>query len=276
MSRTFKINNIILFFLITVISINCKGQTNKRTKEYYNKVLEFYNCLDRSFVSLKKTSELFGHGTLVTEEFLFFQKCEKQYNDAYCNEEFEKRKDHPEKYNSKIFQVFRKMKNQFLQGEKDSIHSIVFRSSLYDGPGPSSVGLDVKFPNGNVVYFYLDKYTDEPVSITNIYLTSGESAFDALGAYRDKKDFLRRMGIINDSDGYTNIRKAPSGKAPIVGRFVKDAIFYYTPTSKSSWWPVYKNDYQKSVGYIYKNRILRYPDFPKKLKEKGKRESSGY
>ena len=115
---------------------------------------------------------------------------------------------------------------------------------------------------------------DTPTQILNIWLPNGESLDDLVEGIKVEK--LQRPGIINDPDGYTNIREKPDkNSAIIVGKFVKNEIFYYTPVSGSDWWPVYKKDGGEQIGYIHKSRILKYSDFPPKLKEKVRKLRGG-
>ena len=62
------------------------------------------------------------------------------------------------------------------------------------------------------------------------------------------------IGIINDADGYTNIRKEASTKSQIIGRILKNEYFFYEEYN-SRWCKITKQDNTK--GFIHKSRILK-------------------
>jgi len=64
--------------------------------------------------------------------------------------------------------------------------------------------------------------------------------------------------IINDPDGYTNVRKAADGKSPIVAR-VNHSVMFSTHVQPSDWWQV--RVYPDIQGYIHKSRVLMIRDF---------------
>ncbi|MCV6630560.1 MAG: SH3 domain-containing protein [Flavobacteriaceae bacterium] len=62
-------------------------------------------------------------------------------------------------------------------------------------------------------------------------------------------------GIINDSDGYVNIRKSNSISSQIIGRIQKnEAFLFHFPIEKDDKWVLVKTS-DKKVGYVYFNRI---------------------
>lgn len=64
--------------------------------------------------------------------------------------------------------------------------------------------------------------------------------------------------VINDPDGYTNLRKNPDGKSAIVGRIDQGSTFVTHPQS-GDWWQV--KAYPDMIGYMHKSRILLLRDF---------------
>jgi hypothetical protein len=113
------------------------------------------------------------------------------------------------------------------------------------------------FPNGNTVYHQLSDG-----SWNHIWLPNGTDAFDM----SSRPWFFMRPAIINDRDGYVNIREAPNAQSKIVRRIKENEIFYFTPLSKAEWYPVYLREALPSLGYIHKSRIKTYDGFPNKLK----------
>lgn len=63
--------------------------------------------------------------------------------------------------------------------------------------------------------------------------------------------------VINDVDGYTNIREAPNSKSAIVGR-VESGHKFLTHLQPGDWWQVQVSE--NLYGYMHKSRILIQPD----------------
>jgi hypothetical protein len=62
-----------------------------------------------------------------------------------------------------------------------------------------------------------------------------------------------KKAVINDPDGYTNIRDGRSVNYNIVARIYENEIFYAYPSNTSNWYPVItKNGTQ---GYVHNSRI---------------------
>jgi hypothetical protein len=60
-------------------------------------------------------------------------------------------------------------------------------------------------------------------------------------------------GIINDPDGYVNVRKERDAKSEIICRILQNEKFLYWPASHSNWWSVKTKDGKS--GYVHKSRI---------------------
>lgn len=60
--------------------------------------------------------------------------------------------------------------------------------------------------------------------------------------------------VINDPDGFTNVREGQNGQSKIVGKIYNGDVFYYEKTS-SDWWEVYLKDDNNMMGYMHKSRI---------------------
>ncbi len=62
-----------------------------------------------------------------------------------------------------------------------------------------------------------------------------------------------KIGIINDKDGYVNVRLDKTSKSQILGKIYKDEYFTYFENTNSNWWLIeHKNG---EVGYVHKSRI---------------------
>ncbi len=77
-----------------------------------------------------------------------------------------------------------------------------------------------------------------------------------------------QVATIQDTDGWTNVRKSPDGKSEIIQRVYENEVFWYDyeeADQEQEWISIYlpKNDYslEKSepsyiVGFIHKSRLL--------------------
>jgi hypothetical protein len=63
----------------------------------------------------------------------------------------------------------------------------------------------------------------------------------------------RKQGIINDTDGYVNIRKEMNAQSEILGKIVKNEIFTYWETVGSNWYTVKTQD--GILGYVHRKVI---------------------
>ena len=69
--------------------------------------------------------------------------------------------------------------------------------------------------------------------------------------------YAQSFGIINDKDGYVNVRKEKSTNSAVVGKIYNDSLFGYDDEDKSDWIKIYKEDSGNSAleGYVHKSRI---------------------
>ncbi len=67
----------------------------------------------------------------------------------------------------------------------------------------------------------------------------------------------QEMGIINDPDGYTNVRKGEGTSFEIVGTIEESDQFLYYPNENSNWWKVEAiPSYGRAIeGFVHKSRI---------------------
>ena len=64
-------------------------------------------------------------------------------------------------------------------------------------------------------------------------------------------------GRVQDSDGYTNIRRGPSTSSAIVRQYQSGDYLYYTP-QRNGWSKVYSgNKASTFMGYMHTSRIVR-------------------
>jgi hypothetical protein len=66
------------------------------------------------------------------------------------------------------------------------------------------------------------------------------------------------FAIINDKDGFVNIRKDKNATSAVIGKIYNDDIFGYDPDDKSDWVEIYQQISPANVvhGYIHKSRVF--------------------
>ncbi len=67
------------------------------------------------------------------------------------------------------------------------------------------------------------------------------------------------VGVINDPDGYTNVRKEKSTSSPIVSKIFKGEIFSYQPVKGDKWYSVIVKG---QSGYVHSSRIVNVLSLP--------------
>lgn len=259
-----KIIIALIFFSGSIYAQKVNRFNPNDQKSYKPCVKEFYRLLfSNKKVTVKDFYRVYSFDDPKYEAGLFIKRNFKGHINDFIQLQ-QSIATHNDTLRSHVLLEVRAYKKQLTQGlSYYQICKLVDSSQLSDDGWEFAKHLEVKFPNGAEVFFEMNK--DTPKQILYIWLPDGKSLNSILQGIKVEK--FQRPGIINDPDGYTNIREKPDKSARIIGRFVKNEIFYYTPTNQSNWWPVYKKNAGPQVGYIYKNRILTYPHFPSKLKE---------
>ena len=158
-------------------------------------------------------------------------------------------------------------RNAITQGyDLDSICKIIDNAPAFtDGEWIDTI-VALSFPNGNVIYHQLSDG-----AWNHIWLPNGNCLFDNSST----PWMFMRPAIIDDPDGYVNIREKPNGHSTIVRKIEENELFYYTPISKEEWYPVYLEEGLPSIGYIHKSRIKTFDKFPEWLKKKVKELRGG-
>ena len=63
----------------------------------------------------------------------------------------------------------------------------------------------------------------------------------------------KHIAVINDPDGYTNVRNGMSAEAKIIDRLYEGEHYEVFPSTDSNWWVVYTQSNVK--GYVHKSRV---------------------
>ncbi len=142
------------------------------------------------------------------------------------------------------------------------IYEIVRKAPVFNDGAWIHSFIEIKLSDKQTIYFQVNMIP--PTEIDCVWLSDGT----ALSDHSETKEYFIRPAIINDSDGYTNIRKQPNANSEIVRRILKNELFFFTPTSKSDWYRVYNSFLSPCIGYIHKSKITVYDDFPESIKNK--------
>jgi hypothetical protein len=247
---------IVLFFVFFTTNINASHQS---LNPYKSCVLEFYKMLlVDSKVTVADVNKVMGSDDGSEADLLIEDHISKQ-NQAQLSQYVKCNSATLESY---YFKKIRAHVAELSQGcNFETISKLINNSNIYNEGWDLGSYVELKFPNGIILYFEMN--TDPPESINCIWLPSGK----ALDVYNNGNEMLRRPAIINDKDGFTNVRKEANANSQVVGKFVTNELFFFTPVSGSNWWPVYRNETSSCIGYIYKNKITFYRDFPEFIKK---------
>jgi hypothetical protein len=117
------------------------------------------------------------------------------------------------------------------------------------------------FKNKKKVFFLLGAET--PTEIVYIWLNDGEDLYDKLHNKKREVFTIQWQGIINKP--FAELHEKADKNSKITEKLMPNQVFDYSPIGVE-WWPVY--DHGKLKGYIKKEDIIKFEDFPKKLKGK--------
>ena len=245
-------------FILPIFGFSQPSHGNENYREFIRKF--YYHLLKDDKVTINEADTLFEASASEFESYLFNKICDKNNNETFCTERGIYGDMWGKDFSSLFFSEIKLNKNRFTQGFDSKIDSLIDCCSIiYDERGPGTISIDLNFPNGKTVYFIFNRYPYEPIWIGGIYFENGITFLSILKKYFDAKDnfisrHLKRLAIINDTDGFTNIRKDKDNKSQIVGEILKDQLFYYTPNHYSNWWQVKKID-GSLEGYMHCSKI---------------------
>jgi len=98
--------------------------------------------------------------------------------------------------------------------------------------------------------------------LTSICVVLFLAIHSAVPAEANDSGFLSvQLAVIEDADGFVNVRSRPDAKSDVVQKIQKDEFFTCEP-SESDWWRV--KDFFNNEGYMHRSRIRLVKDLPKK------------
>ncbi len=73
------------------------------------------------------------------------------------------------------------------------------------------------------------------------------------------------LAIINDPDGFTNVRKGPGTTYEVVGKLVENEVFMLSDELQpdNEWYMVFQVEFPYAEGYVHKSRIQLLSKLPK-------------
>lgn len=238
-------------------------------EDSYNTCLKnFYKLLYQENVTIQELNTVLPT-TDYADSLFVLERLAKAHGDNSYLKVSKNRIIRPANSISYIMLELKKHRQELTQGlSLDSVCKIIDQSKEHGEPDEFSQYVELTFPNNHKVFF--DLSTETPSFINWIWLNNG----DLLNAiiYRDIPVVkMKWVGMINDKDGFVNVREAPEQESKIVRKIGKNEIFYYTPIGDSDWWPISTDERGAYIGYIHKSEVLIYPNFPKEVKDKLKK-----
>jgi hypothetical protein len=81
---------------------------------------------------------------------------------------------------------------------------------------------------------------------------------DEVDTNKSEDEAVHQAALINDPDGYTNVRAMPDGKAKIVAKIVDGEKFYFDEVLGSNWVKVYRSAdaAAECIGYMHNSRVM--------------------
>ncbi len=252
---------------VIILSIFFSSCLNAQENQSYKDCIkEFYSLLfSEKKVSVSNLSKLYANDSPSYEIGLIINSGKLKVNDESILKYQNFLRAHSDTIESKVFQVIKKYMLELTQGlNYESICKQIELSSVINEGYEFSMLLELKLTEKSILYFELNR--DSPKQIQYIWLSSGRSLGDLVQGTKTVEK-LKRPGIINDPDGYVNLREKPAKNSRIIGKLVRNEVFYYIQTNETDWWLVYRDEGGKQIGYIHKSRIRKYSEFSLKQKE---------
>ena len=139
----------------------------------------------------------------------------------------------------------------------DIIKVISKASPISIGEEHSSL-VKLNFPKGESLYVFVENKPKYDVL----------EIFDSEGLELQEKDKwpLYIPALINDKDGFVNVRSGKSAKSSVVGKIEKDKVFFFIP-SKGNWYKISYHNQGKCVGFVHKSKVLMYEQCTKNQKK---------
>lgn len=83
---------------------------------------------------------------------------------------------------------------------------------------------------------------------------------------KTQKSFYVASGVINDPDGYTNVREGKGTNFPVKWKYTKKDVFNVYPNYEESWWEV-QDFLNCEKGYINRSKVMLFGHLPQKMRD---------
>jgi len=258
-----NMNSKILIIILIACCFQCNNKIVKRTEgvefindRYKTAVRKFYEFLNKDEpISISDYVNLFGKSGIEEEESLWLQACETNTKEN-CILLVSQVLNNPSKSKSRVFE---KIKNNYKERSRGLIDydKIIDESSVKETGINKVKEIELVISDTSRVYVQLNGYEDEPPYIIDLYFTNGASVFNGIGIRENS--YLKEIGIIDDPDGFTNVRIKNNMEGEVLYRIYKDQVFFFIPNVNSSWLKVQNID-SCEWGWMYRSRINRFGD----------------
>lgn len=102
----------------------------------------------------------------------------------------------------------------------------------------------------------------EEQDASNLTEYSGTEEFEGEENVRDTpyntSSSFHQSAVINDPDGYTNVRSAPNLNSDIVKEVYDEEVFFYEPSPDAKWVIIYEDETSSTpIGYMSSSRVKK-------------------
>jgi len=217
----------IILTIIFLLTQSTKCLEDRYVNHYRNLLIRFYSNLYSENASQDSIASIYTYG------------------------EYEKDSHNTNRYSGLFLQIRKHYFNDLTNGlELTEIVKIINRVKPAASITEFGVIMEVPVSDSYSIFYELDR--DIPGKIENIY---SKGLFEIGNFLLDQqKEYLLLPGVINDKDGYVNIRKEPNINSEIVGKITTKEIFSFTPDIEKDWWRVHLGEI---TGFVHKSRITR-------------------
>lgn len=224
--------------------------TKARSREITHR---FYTYILNNPPTLSDYYTMFGNRAKEAERNLFFSTCDSLKQKNNCRSRYIERLSNPSKFKSLVFEKIKEITG--LTGGYSALDELMNKGINIECYSEGCEDFEMDFSLFNKIYFSIIEGDDGKVRIGDIYLSDGSSIFNIVSGI--KKQYYKTIGVINDPDGFCNIREGTGIGFPIKWKFYRNDFFIVYPNFQEHWWKV-KNIKTCETGFISRNKVDIY------------------